>query len=557
MIALLLGLVLLGAPVGDDGSLAVTTIELPAEGAELYLRDADGDGDLDLLRVDEDGVHVRLLDADGTYGEGDDDHLPWPAEQLGWHLVDVDADGATDVALLVGGREVVVHRIDTDGHFDEGRSLLEDGLGALPRGRRRVPFMRDVDGDGTPDAVVPGAGAYRIHLLGAEPRQLSVSMDAKVAYRVGDPSNLDAAFSQEVTIPLFRIEDIDGDGTDDLVAETEDQVLFHLGLSAEPSWRIDLAALRDELGEQPLDLDNLLARVTNRVTWRVVDVDGVPPRDLIISQAGTFRVWNGGAVGDIERPPDLLLKSSGNVLHYLVRDVTGDGRGDLQIIRGDVISLGQVARLLVVPGALDFDVFTYPNEGGRFARRPARRSTVRLEIPRLMAFYEELEEMQDELEARFRTPAARLCLDGDGRFDDVVDVLGGEARFLRDVVPADWKDTVVERVKDTSLDGLLETFLLRDLDRMDDGAVRTIALADIRKLRLTPGWELRQATRELEPWLTLHTPFEGLVPPISNPPTIEVVDLDRDGRSDVLLRGELLTGPEVVQLIVVRPAAGR
>jgi hypothetical protein len=540
------------APPDDAGGLVVSPV--PGGDGQMFLRDVDGDGDLDLLEVDGVGVSLRLHKDDGTYAEHPDDVLPWPAEQLGWHLTDVDGDGDIDVALLVGGREVVLHRVGSDGRFDEGESLLTDKYGALPRGRRRVPFVDDVDGDGVPDMVVPGGGFYRIHLQGEGARTLKVKMDARVRTDVGDPAAVDSEFEQRVTIPMFHVDDVDGDGSDDLVTQTDEVVLFHLDMSPEPSWKIDLAALEDELPETVIDLDNLLGSVTNRVTWRVVDIDGRAPNDLIITQAGTFRIWQGGASGDYLRPPDLLLKSSGNVLHYLVRDVTGDGQPDLQIIRGDVISLGQVARLLVVPGALDFDVFTYPNEDGLFSKRPAKRSTVRLEIPRLLAFFEEMEEMEEQLEARFETPAQRLCLDDDGRFDDVVDVYGGHIVIHRDVVPADWNATIIERVTDTSLDGLLETFILQKLDEMEDGAVWAIDLEDVKDLRVTPGWELRQLTQDKEPWRRLRTPYQLQDGDeyVYDDPEIEVVDLDGDGLSDVVIRGDVADTSEVYMLVLVK-----
>ncbi|RKY17398.1 MAG: hypothetical protein DRQ55_15905 [Planctomycetota bacterium] len=540
----------------DAAGLIVSTV--PAGHTQMFLRDVDGDGGLDLLELDDLGVNLRLLRADGSYAEQPDDVLLWPSEQLGWHLTDVDGDGDTDLALLLDGRRAVLHRVGADGRFDPGELLLEDRRGALPRGRRRVPFITDVDGDGRADVVVPGGGTYRIHLRGDEPTTLKVQMDARVRTDVGDPSDLDGEFEQSVTIPMFRVDDIDGDGVDDLVTQTKDVVQFHLSMSPEPSWIIDLAALRDELPETVIDLDNLLGSVTNRVTWRVVDIDGTPPNDLIISQAAMFRIWRGGASGDYQRPPDLLLKSSGNVLHYLVRDVTDDGLPDLQIIRGDIISLADVVRLLVVPGALDFDVFTYPNEAGTFSKRPAKRSTVRLEIPRLLAFFSELEEMQEQLKQRFDTPARRMCLDGDGRFNDVVDLLEGDLLLHKDAVPGDWNETIIERVTDTSLDGLLETFVLQRLDSMEDGGVWPIDLEDVKQMRLTPGWELRQLTQEREPWRRLKTAFGGSVAVdentkvILNDTEIEVVDLDGDGVSDVVLSGEVAEGQPFVQLVLVR-----
>lgn len=539
----------------DSPRLAVSTMAIEADDVLHALRDMDGDGDLDLLRIDTAGVALRRLGANGEYAAEDEHLLEWPGPDLGWHLADVDGDGATDLLLLVAGHTLVQHSVTDEGHFDDGTVLLEQSKGHLPRGVRRVPCLRDIDGDGRLDAVLPGLGQYLIHMGSAEgldSEPIVVAFEARIEYSFGGRERVDGRFGEAVTVPWFSLRDIDGDGTLDLISETHDQVLFHLArptLSTQPSWRLDLDALRDELEETVLDLDDLLRSVSQRVSWRIDDLDNKAPHDLIIQQAGSFRVYLGGATGDIERPPDLLLKSSGSVLHYTVRDVLGDPLPELQIIRGDIISLADVLRLLAVPGALDFDVFTYENSGGNFARKPTRRTRITLEIPRLLAFFERLESMQDELRERIDVPARRIDLDGDGSRNDVVDLLHGQLLLHRDVVPDDFERSLVEQLRDTTLDGLVEAYILSDLDRLADGDVHTIDLEDITELRITPGWELRQLTTASEPLLSLKTPFSDDAEELS----ITVHDLNGDGIGDMVLTGEVADGHKALQLVVLLP----
>ena len=55
---------------------------------------------------------------------------------------------------------------------------------------------------------------------------------------------LSATFGQSVRVPWFRMEDVDGDGQQDLVSQMGERVSFHLArpeIDALPSWQLDLA----------------------------------------------------------------------------------------------------------------------------------------------------------------------------------------------------------------------------------------------------------------------------------------------------------------------------
>jgi hypothetical protein len=549
--------------LSDAPKFAVSTLPIAAEDVIHALRDMDGDGDLDLLRIDTDGVALRRMGDNGEYAAADEGQLPWPSPDVGWHLTDMDGDGATELLLLLSGKTLVQYRVAAEGSFDESTTLLEQPAGHLPRGVRRVPFLREVNGDDRLDAVLPGLGQYLIH-LGKQPgpnsdgvfedEAIVVAFEAEIEYSLGERGRVDGRFGEAITVPWFSLRDIDLDGTPDLISETSDQVLFHLAqpsLSTQPTWRLDLAALRDELGEAVLDMDDLLRSVGQRVSWRLDDLDNTAPLDLIIQQAGSFMVYLGGANGQIDRAPDLLLKSSGSVLHYTVRNVLGDPLPELQIIRGDVVSLGDVMRLLAVPGALNFDVFTYENTAGNFARKPTKRTRITLEIPRLFAFIERLEAMQSSLQERMHIPARRIDLDGDGLRDDVADWVDGQLLLYRNIVPKEFDRSLVEQLTDTSLDGLVESYILSDLDQLTDGEVNTIDLEDITKLRLTHGWELRQLSADLKPLVALRTPFSGELEDLS----ITVHDLNGDGVGDVLITGDVADGHKALQVVVLRPEA--
>ena len=534
----------------------------------LGLRDLDGDGRKDLLAVGPMGLSWRRMREDGSFGDADDGALKWPSTTVGWTVVDLEKDGRTEVVLLVDGSRVATVGPDEGGALVLGKERLADAGGFLPRGIRRVNFVRDVDGDGRFDLVIPGNGRFLIRLQqedGWAP-PLPVDFQASVQLELGDPSRLDASFSQDVQIPWFALQDVDGDGRTDLVSETEKIAQFHLArpaLPEKPTWTLDLAALAESVPKpERIDLEDLLSNVETPVNWKTADLDGEAPNDLVIQRGGTITVHLGGSVGPRLDQPDQVLKASGNVLYFLLRDVNKDKLPDLQLLRGGSFSIGELLRLLVVPGSLDFDVFSYINEGGRFARKPSVSTTLSLRIPALLGFLDDFKEMRDEYRSRREVPALPAALDGDGRQDDVLDVVAGAGSAGRDPDAPDppgalavWKGAVpegfrmggVSELKKFSPDELLEEYALSRLDALSDGGTLSIGMEDIKKLvMVTPGYDLRQAVAGREPDERWPLPFPAAGA------TLRVEDIDGDGREDVIVMGKDAKGAQRVQFFVTR-----
>jgi hypothetical protein len=145
-------------PAGP-GAPAASSYVVSDGQARLALRDLDGDGRKDLLAVAPEGLSWRRA-ARGR-------HLPRrrrrPArlalEDRGWTVVDLDADGRTEVVLLIDGTRIATVGPDEQGALVLSPDVVPDAKGFLPRGIRRVNFVRDVDGDGRLDIVIPGAGS--------------------------------------------------------------------------------------------------------------------------------------------------------------------------------------------------------------------------------------------------------------------------------------------------------------------------------------------------------------------------------------------------------------
>ncbi|QDU83002.1 FG-GAP repeat protein [Planctomycetes bacterium Pla163] len=536
-----------------------TVIELEDDATRVALRDLDGDGRRDVVLVGPAGVRVRIQDADGTFGpeRGTADGAElfrWPGDHLAWCLADLDGDGAIELVVLGGDGVVSVHPAGADG-VAESRVVLESQC-YLPHGLTRMGFARDVNVDGRVDLVLPGAGEYRIHLRGEDGTYadaIRIAFDVNVRYEVGDPTSLDSSFGQTVRVPWFGIEDVDGDGLEDLVARTADRVDFYLArpeLPAAPTWSLDLEKLRRELPERgDIDFDNLLANIEPGVEYTLAELDGVAPRDLVLQMAGTVKVYLGGSVRGVDGDPDQVLRISGNLLDVLVRDTDGDGVSDLQMLRGDKVSLGRVLRWLILPGTLDFELFTYRNEGGAFSRKPTRRNTVSLKIPRLLSLIEQVEEVEDEVERQQSVPARRIRL-APGAADapalDVVDVRPGQLDFFAACAPP-LEDDVLRAFRDGDVQRGFQDLVLDDLDRMGDGETKVIDVGDLDTWTYSPGAALRESHKGREPVSSVPTVFEG-----DEEPAIVVSDLDGDGGGDVVLWRAREGGGHTLQLIVLR-----
>jgi hypothetical protein len=519
------------------GPFATTEFRVPKD-VQLALRDMTGDGAVDVVWADRDGIEVWVQTADGGLDRSRARRLAWPEGRVAWDLADLDGDGADEVVLLVEGRAVVAHAV-TDDALGEAREVLT-GTSLLPHGVSHMTFTRDVDGDGRVDLVLPGAGSHAIHLQTdtgfAAP--IEVRFEAQIEQHVGDPRGLDASFGQTVTVPWFELKDVDGDGRQDLVSRTSRRVAFHLArpeLSSTPTWELDLVALEDELPERDgIDLDDLLSNVTQRVDFRIADLDGKGDHDLILMLGSVYKIYLGGAATGPRETPDQVLRASGNLILTLVRQVHGDELPELQLVRGERIGIGRVVRYLILPGQLTFDLFTYGNEGGTFTRRPTRRNQIVFEIPRLLALIDD-DGLVAAVEGQFDIPALRVPSGTDAR-DGVMDLRDQQLVYFPDCAPPKSREEEVMEGEITT-EVYFEGMLLHDLDAGGDGAVKTIDLGDLSTYDFAPGVTLRGASRTAEPAFAI-----DLDPKHRH--QFAARQLNADGKGDVLLVTE--TGHEYV-----------
>ena len=504
----------------------------------ISLVDMTGDGVLEMLHYTGFGFEVRRFDASGVLEPKALDRYGWEGESVAWTLVDLEGDGSVELVTLEAGEKVLVHRLRSTPADPKPRLVHETLLehrSDIPSGIYRMDFLRDIDGDGRQDLVLPQLGSFAIFLQEADgswAAPFSIQYKTRVELEVGSPEELGSDFGQSVQVPWFELRDVDGDGLQDLVSETEDAVRFHLGnpkISPLPSWTLDLAALRAELpADEGLDYDNLLGIAARGVGWRLADLDGQVPHELILRVGSKFRVYRSGSRQGASGAPDQLLKSSGNVLYYVLRDVVGDPAPELQLLRGEKIGLSQVIRWLVIPGSIDFDVFTYENQAGQFSRRPTRRNKLTLGIPRILAFADRMKDMEEHQKLQLKIPAQRIALGADGRADDILDALDHRLTIHLNSSaeePASGED------QELSADAAIQGFLEHHVDELGPSGSKSFDLGDVEEWVSFAGAELRAACAGRE----ADASFE-LEPGLSEV-RIRVLDINHNGRPDFIVLG--------------------
>jgi hypothetical protein len=423
------------ALLGGGGlSYRVVPLDLDPAPKRILVGDVGGDGRLDFLAAFPD--RIALL-AQGR--EGFAPAVASPAldgASTLFDLGDVDGDGRADLVVLDEAGRVRAHGGQADGSFAPARTLVEKAPASVPRGVHDAPLLLDLEGDGDLDLALPGpAGVllYRRSEQGTFGEAGFVATEVEVDLDVGDrrkarSRDLKESFRSRWRVPLFEVEDANGDGRLDLLAETERDFTVVLAgadgaFPREPSFRLDLEALRRRLprlpGDRTFDPENLASAATNRVEYRREDLDGDGAIDFVVRTGNTITVFAGGEGGVRFSEPAQLLKASGNLIAIFLFDEDGDGRHDLGILRMEDVSLAEALSWFVVPVRVRFEVYLYRNRDGRtFSKKPDRRQDFVLSLPSVRRIEEEAERLFEGLGAGTARSAGDF--DGDGEADDLL-----------------------------------------------------------------------------------------------------------------------------------------
>lgn len=428
--------------------------KLPASTESVVVADMNGDALEDLVIVIEQRIRVYFHSQSGFDFNNGFTEIEFAANAVGWDISNgfsTENPDSSAIIALVAGREVLVYEFE--GQTALAPRSLQAGLpGFLSRGLNRLHFARDINADGNADLVIPGAG--QLHILineGDGDFQAPLSIQSEIQMRTAlNNDRFNRSAGQSINIPQLELRDMNADGFNDLISRTDERLdVFLAGLAgnayfpAAPSYSIDIAAIEAALGE--FDVDNLdfsnltgVLALTHEEVLEDVDGDGIA--DLLLREGGKVSLFGGTATGMDLAQPRQVLRSGGNVLTAFLYDENEDGLKDLWLWRVEPISVGDLFVWLALSGNIAVEAFVYPNDGSRFARRPARRLTVNLRFPSVMRLanaYQDLNAAADSVQSGDIPPNRAATLESGADINDLLVLVDNRIDIFMDSVAAE------------------------------------------------------------------------------------------------------------------------
>ncbi len=422
---------------------------LPEKTEQVIVADLNGDNLSDLIAVLDDRLRVYFQTDAGFDFDVGFEELVFGAQSVGWDLSSgYNADGRLGIVALVDGKTVQVwHAQGTQ--FAAPLTVKTDLMGFLGKGLSRLHFSRDINGDGNEDLVIPSGGELSIYIklsTGNYQAPLAVQSDFRIRTNL-ESARLDRRVGQAVRIPQLELRDVNGDQLDDLISRTEERLDVFLATTEgdayfprEPSYFLDIAEIQERLGRfdiENLDFSNLTGILALTHEEILEDINGDGIEDLLLREGGKVSFFTGTKTGMELVEPKQVLRSGGNVLSTFLYDENEDGLKDLWLWRVEPISVGDVFMWLALSGSIAIEAFIYPNEGDRFARRPARKVSINLKFPsviRLANSFRDLESDVKSAAANTMTLTTIADFNSATQNKDAVQLINGQLSMFMDAI---------------------------------------------------------------------------------------------------------------------------
>ncbi|MDD9890331.1 MAG: hypothetical protein OXU30_08325 [Gammaproteobacteria bacterium] len=474
---------------------------IPAESEQMLVADLNGDGLNEIITVIDERLRIYFQREDGFDFEAGHQEIDFSNQAVGWDLsTNYDSGDRASIIALVNGREAFVWPIEGE-TIQEPELIKAELPGFLSKGLNRLYFSRDINGDEREDLIIPGAGNLHVFIAtGNGNYQPGFSIAAENRMRtILQPSALERRTGQAVRIPFMELRDVNSDGYDDLISRTDERLDVFLAdelgdayFHNVPSYSINIAEIEERLGE--FDIDNLdfsnltgVLALTHEEVLDDVDGDGI--EDLLLREGGKVSLFGGTAVGMNLEQPRQVLRSGGNVLSTFLYDEDDDGLKDLWLWRVEPISVGDIFIWLALSGSVAIEAFIYPNDGERFARRPARKLTVDLRFPsviRLATTFEELTAEARELQSDEIIPTSVGNLDDAIDQEDLLVLVNNQVElFLNSIEPDDDSEDFLGALQYSREKDDYEINIREIIDNISIGGNPHLELIDERSADLT------------------------------------------------------------------------
>lgn len=408
-------------------------LKLPGRVTAVEAGDVNGDGQRDLLVFWRQGsppksrgrISVYLAKA-GQVDPKPAQILSLPARTVAFDVGDADADGRTDVLLLMGNGVWSLSG-QTDGKLavEPVRLVEAMTMAAIPH-EDHVPPMElliELDDKHRLALVVPtvpigplsiylhqGRGRYELSSMLQVPTRANLYTSAEDFRSARDYSSV-----FQVTIPRLQVADQDGDGLRDLLFFDRDGLaVFRARADGVFPARPDMARSFGLLTE-----DERLRRGT-QIRGAAADFNGDGRADLVFNKASggianmknEVRLFLADKTGDYPVAPQRVIRSDGYGAYIRATDLNGDGRLDLvrPYVQVGIMSMSQV----LLTGRIDLEFLLHLSKGGLPEERPAVRLRSSLSV-----------DFKGGQELSGPYPMFGRDYTGDGQSDVVIGVAGG------------------------------------------------------------------------------------------------------------------------------------
>lgn len=532
---------------GDAPSLLVEATIQPAFAlAEHRALDVDGAPGAEIVAIGIDGeIRTYRVSKDASVGPFGSLVLAEPHRSV-FAFEPLAGSGRVDL-FVASPRGLEVFRAGADGAF------ASEPLVVAPRARQRLrtgrpvaaPLALDIDGDGKTDALVPNGETLEVWLqreATGEGSSISFTKGAAVHVPVSTARStggvaLSDRLNSTITIPNLRRIDMNGDGRLDIVVEEGQLRAFHLvradgSIPTDPDSVLDLGIFRDTTADAQIAPGRTLAGIDRALhEMRDLDGDGIP--DHVIAHRRKVWVFHGGKDAPQFQTPTSVLKTADDVTALLLLDLDADGRADLVLIRVQIPTVATLLRGLVGEWEVEVAAVGYRAGGDRdFDPTPAWRSTLAFRVPAILSIMKDPEAIVRRFEDagdKFRA-SAEGDVDGDGRADAIV-VSEDETRVEVWLSEGDGARARIE----TAAENLRRTLFAEEESTWDlDRLVGWFSNVAEQRVRALTGGRAANGSAELRPaaeW---------------RPTSVEAVDLDGDGRVEIVVRYDTLDGSKSV-----------
>ncbi len=397
----------------DELHFNQTPFSLPIDTKSFTSVDLNNDGRTDLLAQLDEELRVYLQTENGFNFTSGFVTFTLDSDSLGWDFSNNLGQNPNKLALvtLEAGAEVKVYQLlDDDTAWTSPISVLSGLRSPIGAGVHPLNFVNDVNGDGLDDLILPEANQVAIHLKSPDGflSPIRVETETRLNTTLYSP-DITRRIGQSLHIPNLLLRDVNNDGAEDLISDTEQKLAVFLAdtdsqfyFSSNPSYTIDREEIEARLGKfdiENLDFANLTGVLALSHEEILEDIDGDNIADLLLREGGKVSIFGGHANGlDLDSPRQ-VLRSGGNVLSTFLNDEDGDGKKDLWLWRVEPISVGDIFVWLALSGSISVEAFVYRNEGNEFARRPSRKITVALKFPSVIRLATSLRNIADEARA--------------------------------------------------------------------------------------------------------------------------------------------------------------